>query len=345
MNSLYCGDCLTVLRENIHYESIDLIYLDPPFNTGRDFSAFKDEWKWDDEARNQFNLLGQEGGPVAGVLRALSNLIGEGRMLAYLTMMAPRLYEMRQVLKPSGSIYLHCDSTASHYLKLLMDAIFGPKNYRNEIVWKRFAGRSNAPTRFRKSHDTILYYTNSKLAKFHPIYKEVPPEYTEKLYKMVEEGTGRRYRLGTLTNPDPTRTNLTYEFPPGSGIVRSWRWTKERMEEAYRKGLVVWKPGNVPRNKVYLERFKGLIVSDFWDDLPFLQSGSKERLNYPTQKPEALIERIIKASTDEGDVVLDPFCGSGTTLAVAERLGRKWIGIDINEIAIELCRKRLKVGA
>jgi site-specific DNA-methyltransferase (adenine-specific) len=260
-------------------------------------------------------------------------------MMAYLTMMAIRLKEMRRVLKATGSIYLHCDPTASHYLKLLMDAVFAAQNFRTEIIWKRTQPKGHAYTRFPSSHDVILFYVRSSEADFKQQYKPHDPDYVRKFYKYEEAETGRRYMLDNLANPNKKRPHLTYEFPPGSGIVRVWRWTKERMTKAWEEGRIVTPPrGKIVRYKRYLDEMPGAHVTDIWDDIEHLHGSHTERLGYPTQKPEALLERIVQASSNEGDVVLDPFCGCGTTITVAERLHRRWIGMDITHLAVNLMR-------
>ena len=357
-NLLYYGDNLDVLRRYIKDETVDLVYLDPPFNSNQDYNvlfaeqdgsrsaaqieAFGDTWRWDSGSAKSYDDTVEKGGRVADVLQAFRTFLGENDMLAYLSMMAPRLVELKRVMKPKASIYLHCDPTASHYLKILMDAVFGPDNFRNEIVWKRAEPKSHASVRFPRSHDLLLFYAKSAAAEFHPVFKEHDPTYVEKFYRYVEEGTGRRYQLGDLTNPNPNRPNLTYEFPPGSGIVRVWRWTKDRMEAAYKGGIVIVPPeGGIPRLKRYLDETEGTLVTDVWDDIGHLQGQANERLGYPTQKPEALLDRVIQASSMEGATVLDPFCGCGTTIASAQRLKRRWIGIDITHLAITLIRSRL----
>jgi site-specific DNA-methyltransferase (adenine-specific) len=261
-------------------------------------------------------------------------------MMAYLVMMAIRLVELHRVLKSTGSLYLHCDPTASHYLKVVLDTIFGVKNFLNEIIWKRTNAKSLAFTRFANNHDVILRYAKTGKWVWNPQYTPHDPEYVKKFYKYVEEGTGRRYRLADLTNPNKDRPNLTYEF---LGVKRVWRWTRERMEKAYADGIIVQsRPGAVPAMKRYLDEQKGNPVGDVWVDILPLQAQSAERLGYPTQKPVALLERIISASSNGGDVVLDPFCGCGTTIAAAEKLGRRWIGIDITHLAISLQKYRLQ---
>jgi site-specific DNA-methyltransferase (adenine-specific) len=252
--------------------------------------------------------------------------------------MAVRLMELHRVLKPTGSIYLHCDPTASHYLKVLMDSVFGKEQFGNEIIWKRQNAKGLAFTRFARNHDVILRYSKSNQWVWNAQYTPHDPEYIRQFYKF-KEGDGRVYRLADLTNPNKDRPNLTYEF---LGVTRVWRWTKERMEEAYAQGLVIQtKPGAVPQLKRYLDEQEGTPVDDVWNDIS-LKSQSEERLGYPTQKPVALLERVLSASSNPGDIVLDPFCGCGTTVHAAEKLGRQWIGIDVTHLSISLIEKRLK---
>ncbi len=356
-NTLFYGDNLNILREYIPDESVDLIYLDPPFNSNRNYNvlfkdesgseseaqitAFEDTWHWNVAAEETYNeLVTDSPDHVSRMIASLRDFIGTNQMMAYLVMMAARLVELHRVLKPTGSLYLHCDPTASHYLKIILDTIFGPKNFRNEIIWQRTNSKGNAFTRFATNHDTILRYTKSDNATWNPQYTAHDPEYVENFYRYVEPETGRRYTLGDLTNPNRDRPNLTYEF---LGVTRVWRWTKERMQEAYEKGLIVQsQPGAIPRLKRYLDEQEGMPVGDVWTDIPPVQSQSKELLGYPTQKPLALLERIIQASSNPGDIILDPFCGCGTAIAAAQKLGRKWIGIDITHLSIALQKYRLR---
>ena len=357
MGALYFGDNLHVLREEIKDESIDLIYLDPPFNSKRDYNvflktpkghesdaqitAFEDSWHWGEQAEREFSeLLRHPNTDVAEMIQSLRRFLKESDMMAYLVMMANRLLELHRVLKPTGSLYLHCDPTASHYLKIVMDAIFSAEGYVNEIVWRRQNAKGLAFTRLASNHDVILSYSKSKERIWHPQYKEHDPTYIESFYKYVEPVTGRRYRLDNLANPNKDRPNLTYEF---LGVTRVWRWTKERMQKAYEDGLVIQtKPGGVPAFKRYLDEQEGTPVDDIWDDILAIQAQSAERLGYPTQKPLALLERIIEASSNKGDIVLDPFCGCGTAVHAAQKLGRDWIGIDITHLSISLIEKRMK---
>ena len=351
---MYYGDNLEILRRYIRDESIDLVYLDPPFNSNQDYNvlfaerdgrqsaaqiqAFTDTWRWDQGAARAYEEAVEKGDGAARALRALRELLGTNDLLAYLSMMAPRLAELRRVLKPTGSLYLHCDPTASHYLKLLMDGLFGAQNFRNEIVWKRSHPKGLAFTRFARNHDVILVYArDQRNVAWYPQYVALSPGAVEKQYPLVDEA-GRRYQLTSLLNPNTDRPNLTYEF---KGVTRVWRWTRERMAEEDAKGRIVVPRGGkgVPRYKRYLDEQEGIPVSDFWDDVEPVQGD--ERLGYPTQKPEALLERIIQASSRPGEVLLDPFCGCGTSIAAAERLGRHWVGIDLTHLAMTLIRSRL----
>ncbi|MGQ9909132.1 MAG: DNA methyltransferase [Candidatus Flexifilum sp.] len=356
-NRLYYGDNLKVLREHIPDESVDLIYLDPPFNSARSYNvlfrdesgraadaqitAFEDTWHWGHEAEATFNELVTDGPErVSTLMGALIRIVGRNQMMAYLVMMTARLVELHRVLKPTGSLYLHCDPTASHYLKLVLDTIFGGENFRNEIIWQRINAKGNASKRFANNHDVIFFYTRSEQYTWNPQYTAHDETYVKSFYKYVEPETGRRYTLADLTNPNKNRPNLTYEF---LGVTRVWRWTKERMQKAYEDGLVVQtSPGAIPRLKRYLDEQEGTPLGNVWTDIVPLQAQSRETLGYPTQKPVALLERIIAASSNPGDVVLDPFCGCGTAIDAAHSLGRRWIGIDITHLSIALQKYRLK---
>lgn len=356
MNKLYYGDNLHVLRDHLADESVDLIYLDPPFNSKRDYNllfkspkgqmseaqieVFKDSWYWGEQAALEFDeLLKQKNTDVAKMIVALVEFLGRNDMTAYLVMMANRLLELHRVLKPTGSLYLHCDPTASHYLKVVLDAVFGKTNIRNEIVWRRSHPKGLAFTRFASNHDVILAYGKQReQTTWNASYTQHDPDRAAEQYSLAD-GDGRRYQLTSLLNPNPNRPNLTYEF---KGVTKVWRWTKARMLEADAQGLIVVPKGGqgIPRFKRYLDEQEGIPLSDFWADIEMV-SGA-ESLGYPTQKPLALLERIIAASSNEGDVVLDPFCGCGTAVHAAQKLKRKWIGIDITHLAISLIEKRLK---
>ncbi len=360
-NTLYYGDNLEILRQYVADESVDLVYLDPPFNSNATYNvlfkertgeespaqikAFTDTWEWTRESERTFE---QEiiGNPAASakvkeMMGAFLNFIGRNAMMAYLVMMTPRLVELHRVLKPTGSIYLHCDPTASHYLKLLLDSVFNPRNFRNEIGWVRSLPHGNARQMFGRSRDTILFYAASREAIWNRSFKAHRPEYIEQFYRYTEPDTGRRYRLVSCINPNSNRPNLTYEW---NGVIRVWKWTRERMQKAQDDGILVHSKNGIPSYKNYLDQMSGIPMQDTWEDIPPLMGSSKERLGYPTQKPLALLERIIEASSNEGDVVLDPFCGCGTAVAAAQKLNRKWIGIDITHLAVALMKNRLKTG-
>ena len=360
VNQLYFGDNLDVLREHIPDESVDLIYLDPPFNSNATYNvlfrersgeesaaqitAFEDTWQWSIESERAYqDVVTRTGGKLGELLQALRSFLGPNDMMAYLTMMAQRLEALYGVLSPTGSIYLHCDPTASHYLKLLMDAVFGLANFRTEISWKRTSAHNDTKQgrqQHGRIHDTLLFYSKSSELTWNPIYTAYDQEYVDRFYRHVEPETGRRYRLSDITGPGGgAKGNPEYEV---MGVTRYWRYSRERMQELIDEGRVVQaRPGTVPRYKRYLDEMTGVSLQDFWADIGPVASQAKERLGYPTQKPEALLERIINSSSNEGDVVLDPFCGCGTAIAVAERLNRRWIGIDVTHVAISLMRYRL----
>lgn len=356
-NRLYYGDNLEVLKNYDYFppESVDLVYLDPPFNSARDYNvlfrdesgldsdaqmeAFGDTWHWTAESEAVYaQLLQGHSRKVADVLNAMRVLVGTNQLMAYLVMMSARLVELYRLLKPTGSLYLHCDPTASHYLKLILDAIFGQEHFRNEIIWERTNAKGLTRRNMAKNHDVILYYVKSEQFTWNIVYTEHDPDYVEKFYKYTDPD-GRRYQLDNLANPNKKRPNLTYEF---LGVTRVWRWTKERMQEAYEQGLVVQtKPGTVPRFKRYLDEQEGNALSNVWTDIPPVQPNAKERTGYPTQKPLALLERIIQMSSNPGDVVLDPFSGCGTAVTAAHKLGRRWVGIDITHLAITVMKHQL----
>ena len=343
--TIWTGDNLDILR-GMNSETVDLIYLDPPFNSNRNYAApvgskaagaaFKDTWELSDLDVAWMGLIADEQPAIAHLLHTASLTHGKA-MQSYLTMMAVRLREMQRVLKEAGSIYLHCDPTASHYLKLVMDAVFGAGNFRNEISWNRSNPKSLHSVNFPNNRDIILRYSKGGRTTFHKVFVAHDQTYVDKAYKYTEEG-GRRYRLLPLLNPSNDRPNLTCEF---LGVTRVWRWTRERMQKAYDDGIVIQlKPGAVPQYKYYLEDSKGRTATDDWNDI--VQTAGGERVGYPTQKPLALLDRIIKASSNEGDVVLDPFCGCATACVAADRLSRKWVGIDISPKAAELVNMRLQ---
>jgi len=360
-NTLFYGDNLPILREYIPDESIDLVYLDPPFNSARNYNvlfkdesgrdseaqieAFEDTWHWSHVAEETYHALVMEAPhEVSKAVEALHDLIGTNQMMAYLVMMAARLVELHRVLKPTGSLYIHCDPTSSHYLKVLLDAIFGPPRFRSEIVWKRSGAHSDTKQGRRMHghiHDTIFFYTKSEAWTWNPVYTPYSREYIEQMYRHVEPETGRRYRVDNLTASKPGG-DTSYEWKgvrPYQG--RYWAYSRAKMEEFERQGRLIYsKKSGMPNYKRYLDEMPGVPLQDLWTDIPPV--GKQERLGYPTQKPEALLERIIENSSNPGDVVLDPFCGCGTAIAAAHKLGRSWVGIDVTHLSIALMKYRLK---
>ncbi|RFU13452.1 site-specific DNA-methyltransferase [Rhodobacteraceae bacterium W635] len=358
-NHLYYGDNLAVLRESIADESVDLVYLDPPFNSNASYNvlfrgpqgnesaaqieAFDDTWHWTDAAEEAFGEVLRSGnGAAAEMLRAMRSFLGENDMMAYLTMMAVRLLELHRVLKPTGSLYLHCDPTASHYLKILLDAIFGARNFRTEIVWKRTSAHNDARRNYADLSDIIYFYTVSDKYSFSPQYRPYDEAYAEKNFRFTDPD-GRRYSSADLRSPSP-RPNLTYDYKGFKPHPNGWTVSRERMEQLDADNRLIFpsKPDGRIRVKKYLDEMPGQGVGNIWDDIGPLSSQAQERLGYPTQKPVALLERIVAASSNPGDVVLDPFCGCGTTVHAAEKLGRNWIGIDVTHLAIGLIEKRLR---
>ena len=359
-NQLYYGDNLAVLREHIKDESVDLIYLDPPFNSRQDYNvlfaekdgtrsssqimAFEDTWEWNMDAEAAFEEIVERGGRVSDAMRAFRTFLGHSDMMAYLAMMAPRLIELHRVLKETGAIYLHCDPTASHYLKMLMDAIFRAPNFRNEISWKRSDAHSDAKQgakHYGRIHDILLYYSKGTSPTFTQLYTPLPNKTQEKWYRRIEEGTGRRYNKADVTGPGgASKGNPHFEW---KGITRYWRYNREKMEQLEARGKLVYTKSGMVYEKRYLDESKGVAIQDWWDDISMLRGihRDSERLGYPTQKPKALLERIVSSSSVEGAVVLDPFCGCGTAIEVAHQLNRRWIGIDITHLAIGLIKKRL----
>lgn len=324
---LYCDDNLA-RAAMFPDESVDLIYLDPPFFSNRVYEVI-----WGDEAE----------------VRSFEDRWGGG-IHVYVGWLRDRVMELWRILKPTGTLYLHCDPHASHYIKVMLDEVAGSSCFRNELIWKRTAAKALMTSRFPSNHDVILMYAKSgestwnKDSAFIPYDPNDLDDKTRDKYRLFD-GSGRRYQLTSLINSNADRPNLTYEF---LGVTRVWRWTQERMEQAYRDGLVVQTaPGRVPRLKRYLDEQRGKPLGDVWTDIPPLNSRAAERLGYPTQKPESLLERIIAISSNRGDVVLDPFCGCGTTVSAAQKLGRRWIGIDISPTAVNIMDRRIKriVGA
>jgi DNA modification methylase len=352
MNTLYYGDNLDILQRYIKDESVDLVYLDPPFNSNANYNvlfaqkdgsqssaqiqAFEDTWQWDQNAIQTYTREVEKGGPVADALRAFNLILGDSNMMAYLTMMAPRLQELRRVLKPTGSLYLHCDPTASHYLKVLLDMVFGAENFRNEITWKRTSAH-NDPGRYGSNKDTIFYYTKMNKWTWNPQYTEHSEEYKTRFRYQDEDG--RLWTDDNLTAKGLSGGGYEYEY---KGIRSLWRCPPETMKRLDDEGKLHFTNKGGIRLKRYLDQTKGTTLQSIWDDIPPINSQAAERMGYPTQKPLALLERIINASSNPGDVVLDPFCGCGTAIAAAQKLGRKWIGIDITHLAIGLIKRRME---
>jgi DNA modification methylase len=347
-NELHFGDNLDVLRA-MPAETVDLIYLDPPFNSKTDYGviygtkrggpsqaqahAFKDMWTWGRDAQDALNQTADRHLEAGQLLDSFQRIFPDDNMLAYLAMMAVRLIEMQRVLKPTGSLYLHCDPTASHYLKLLLDAIFGRKNFRNEIIWERF-GSHNDPKRFGRVTDTILFYTKSETYTFHPVRGEYSHDHLTKRFRYTDDN-GRKFWPNTMLAPGGRGPR--YEW---NGHTRNWRFTKENMKALHEKGDIYYSEKGVPYRKNYLDELGGQLVQNLWTDIKMTKSG-EERLGYSTQKPLALLKRIVEASSNEGEIVLDPFCGCGTAIEAAEDLKRRWIGIDVTYLAIHVIEGRL----
>jgi len=378
-NHLYYGDNLDVLRESIRDESVDLIYLDPPFNSNATYNilfrarsgeasqaqieAFEDTWHWNDAAERAFDDVMQSGNAqAADMLRALRSFLRDNDVMAYITHISVRMLELHRVLKPTGSVYLHCDPTVSHYLKVMMDAVFGVANYHNEIAWKRTFAHGGAD-RWGDVHDTLFYYSKSNVRNWYKAFQRYDEGYIDNKYRFSDERgqyrlvvlTGSGVRHGESGRPwrgyDPTTVGRHWAVPKaaldllqqeGSSIPNG---VHERLELLFQKGLIRFPEKSdgslgVPEFKFYLP--KGQPIQDVITDIPPINSQARERLGYPTQKPLALLERIISASSTLGDTVLDPFCGCGTTVHAAEKLKRQWIGIDITHLSISLIEKRLR---
>ena len=359
MNTLYYGDNLDILHNHVQDESVDLIYLDPPFNSNRNYNvlfkersgqdspsqirAFTDSWTWDEGAREAFEQLRRNAPPnVATMIGALREFIGGNDMMAYLVMMAHRLIELHRVLKATGSLYLHCDPTASHYLKIILDTVFGRDNFRNEVIWKRSQSHNSAK-RFGPIHDTILFYSKSSKFTWNDTRIPLSSAYQLSHYSNVENG--RRYKRQDITGPGirKGKTGQPWRGIDPTAKGRHWMRPPDDLDILDQQGLIYWpvKQGAWPYLKLYLDEAKGVRLQDVWTDIDPVNPVAKERLGYPTQKPLALLARIIEASSKPGDVVLDPFCGCGTAVVAAQKLGRQWIGIDITHLAISLMKNRI----
>jgi DNA modification methylase len=365
-NALYYGDNLELLRNPkfIRDESVDLCYIDPPFNSKRRYNqiynnlgyedqaqaqAFVDIHSWDDHAiacydEIRTNEAGRYNEQTIELIKGLRNVLKEGPLFAYLVCMAARIVEIHRVLKSTGSFYLQCDSTASHYLKLIIDSVFLPEdgNFLNEIIWKRTTAHSDGK-QGRKAYgnitDTLLFYGKGDNITFNSQHQQYTENYLKK-YRHKDAG-GRHYRLDNLTGPGgAAKGNPSYEV---MGVTRYWRYSREKMKELIRQGRIIQtRPGSVPQYKRYLDEMDGTPLQNLWDDISPVNSQAHERIGWPTQKPASLMERIIKTSTNEGDTILDAYCGCGTTIAVAQRLNRWWIGMDITYQAISTILNRLE---
>jgi site-specific DNA-methyltransferase (adenine-specific) len=363
-NTLFYGDNLDILREHFDAECVDLVYLDPPFNSSRSYNVlfkdesgreseaqitvFEDTWHWTPATEKTYQDLVTLGDVrVSAMMSALRQSIGVNQMMAYLVMMAARLVELHRVLKPTGSLYLHCDPTASHYIKILLDAIFEPQNYRNEITWKRTFAHGNVGRNYGSIADVIFFYTKSDQYVWNQPFATLLEEEMANKYPYTDPD-GRRWQSVTLRNPG-VRPNLHFPFTASNGITyyphpNGWSCNLERLQQYDRENRLHFpsRPNGALRLKMYADESQGERLQNIWNDIPPIGAQAQERLGYPTQKPVALLERIIKASSNEGDVVLDPFCGCGTAIVAAQKLGRRWIGIDITHLSIALQKYRLQ---
>lgn len=376
-NTLFYGDNLQVMRMQLADKSVDLVYLDPPFNSKASYNvlfksptgdrsaaqieAFEDTWHWTDDAESAFDEVMHSGsGQAAEMLRAFRSFLKENDLMAYLTMMAVRMLELHRVLKATGSLYLHCDPTASHYLKILLDAVFGADGFRNEIIWKRTSAHSSAK-RWGPVSDSLLFYSKTARFTWNPVFESYAATYVDSHYRACDSDgqfqlvclTGAGTRQGDSGRPwrgiDPTKGGRHWAVPNklcrkvASGTDISTLSTQKKLELLDAAGLIHFSSrGGMPRYKRHIGATPGTPATSVWTDIAPLNSQAQERLGYPTQKPVALMERIIEASSNPGDVILDPFCGCGTTIHAAQRLDRHWIGIDITHLAISVIERRLR---
>jgi DNA modification methylase len=387
LDILYYGDNLDILKRYVKDETVDLVYLDPPFKSNQNYNvlfqeldgtrskaqikAFKDTWVWDDEARRAYEIIVESGGKVADAMLALHTFLGASDMLAYLAMMAPRLVELRRALKPTGTIFLHCDPTASHYLKMILDSVFGPKRFLNEIAWRRSSAHSDSKQGMKRCgriHDILLLYSKSEKYTWNTIYTPYTPDYLASEYRHAAPD-GRRYKETDLTAAKPGgdteydwrvkrklrpkarwEADLENEWQhPKTGYEykavrpydgRYWGYSKANIIDFASGGNLIHRNTGMPRLVQFADEMPGIALQDVWDDISPV--SGKQDLGYPTQKPNELLERVISLTTDTGDSVLDPFCGCGTTIAAAQKLGRQWIGIDITQAAIVVIKRRFK---
>ena len=385
-NLLYYGDNLDVLRRHVADESVDLVYLDPPFNSNASYNvlfaehgtkaavqikAFEDTWTWDETAARAYQEVVESGHErVSQAMQAFRTFLGESDMLAYLAMMAPRLVELRRVLKDTGSIWLHCDPKASHYLKMLMDAVFGPEHFQNEVIWQRSAAHNDTSQGLKKAgriHDVLLFYAKSNEWTWIPQFTAYDDSYIKQRFKNSD--SRGNYKDADLTAATPggdtsyvwrvkraaedqwthdltdewktPKTSIEYKgVKPSTG--RYWAYSRANMIAFATEDRLHYFSSGMPRLKQYASAMPGIGLQDIWTDIPPINSQAQERLGYPTQKPVALLERIVSVSSNAGAVVCDPFCGCGTAVAAAQKLNRRWIGIDITHLAIGLIRHRLR---
>jgi len=365
-NRLFYGDNLDVLRQHVPASTVDLVYLDPPFNSARNYNvifnrhditadagraqiqAFADTWHWTPVTDEQYARYvgGDLPGRVADALTAFRTLLGENDAMAYLVNMAPRLVEMHRVLRPTGSLYLHCDPTMSHYLKVMLDAIFGAENFINDISWQRSSNRSSISRVYRRAHDCLLFYAKSDKYRFDIQFKELSAASKANYSRSDERGHYRAVPLLVSGKRNGDTGQPWRGIDPNTRGKEGMHWvtTRKTLDEYEADGRVLWptKKGSVPYLRYYADESPGVPLNDMWDDISLISPSSAEALGYPTQKPVALLERILLASSNEGDTVLDPFCGCGTSIDAAIRTKRKWLGIDITYIAIDLIEKRLR---
>lgn len=395
-NYLYYGDNLEVMRKNVKDESVDLCYIDPPFNSQRNYNqiynnigtedfalaqAFTDTWIWDSNAIAGYdeildNAQGRFTPQTVELIKGLRHVLREGSLLAYIISLALRITEVQRVLKKEGSFFLHCDPTASHYIKLVLDGIFCAQggDFKNEVVWKRTTAHSDTKQglkRYGKIHDVIFFYSKSRKPKFRTQYTPYEQSYIESHYRNIEPVTERRFRTGDLTGNKPggdteflwrvkrvagnrsrwdadlddeylaPKPGIEYKgVPPYNG--RYWAYSKDNLAEFASEGRLIHTESGMPEYKRYLDEMPGMPLQDIWSDINPLNSQANERLDYPTQKPLTLLERIIRSATDEGDVVLDAYCGCGTTIDASQKLKRNWIGIDITFQSIAVVLKRFE---
>jgi site-specific DNA-methyltransferase (adenine-specific) len=365
--SLFFGDNLHVLREKFPGDQgyFDLIYLDPPFNSKQGYNvlfkegfedspaqvqAFEDTWHWTADTKAQFeDLIINPEYPekISDLMVGLGKIIGHNDVLAYLTMMSVRLIELRRVLKTTGCIYVHCDPTASHYLKIIMDAIFGPMNFINDIVWERYTrpkGSQFKSRKFGSATDNLLFYSKSSEYKFNldRVKRKLDEEGIEHRYNLVDE-KGAFYSGPLLRSPSMgERPNLVYEYRGYTPGPEGWRMKKEKLMEIDQRGDFFFTSNGIPRRKIRPENTPTEPLTNIWTDINAIGSQARERLGYPTQKPQELLERIIAVSSDEGDWILDPFGGCGTTAAAAEKLKRNWVIVDVTTLAINLVKRRIQ---